>query len=878
MPQAKRLPAKVLPAKAPAAKVLPPRPDLDHLKKQAKQRLKSLRARGGPATLAEAQLAIAREYGFASWPKLRAHVESIRASLLQSPSGRADSSNDAALASAIEEFLNAAVSNSTGERAQILHKADAVLAREPRIAGADLLTACVLGDARSAVRLLKTDPTSATKPAGPKQWPPILYLCFSRYLKARPTKERDFVKIARALLERGADPNSMFEHEGFNETALYGAAGIANRPKLTRVLLDAGADPDDRAGRNGAESLYHACEHPDNACLELLLQHHPRKENVSYCLNHKLDFEDLDGAKLMLDYGADPNFSGPSGRTALMHAILRGRSASMIELLIARGADVNATSTDGTTPLRLARRLGHRPLIKSLLRHGASDSPDLRERFLSACAAGNAKAAHDALSEDPALLSSLTPEDQQILPAAAASNHARAVRLMLDLGFDINAKGNWDGPTIQQAIYHGHLALVKHLITRGADLNQRNQFGGDALGTAVHIAMDETRSNNNEIIRIIAKAMRVTDLTRFIKFAMEQGNTDLAEFLTKLSAPETPARSRSKSAAWKPIMDAAFDAELPEMKRLLASGADPNIVSATGARLRPLHRAIEQKKLRKRGERHEEIVELLLDAGADPKLRGGFGQLTALQQAAMGEYRFVPLLLPYFEPLDLFHACAVADAQRVSELLRRDASLATTPDVNDLQPLHYCCASSAYRLGQAQSDALVQIATMLLKQGVDPMATHLFEGKWPIPVLYYCCGHQNNPALAEVLFRAGATPFDNETVYHASDEDHQECLELIERFSNPELLAMECTKCLSTQLHWGHSRGAAWLLAHGADPNALSDRFGDSALHAAIKRGSNDRIIRLLLSHEADPARKNAQGKTGIQLARSRPRILRLLK
>jgi ankyrin repeat protein len=51
---------------------LPDRPNLRHLKDQAKDLLKA----GGAASLADAQFQIARLYGFASWPKLKAHVES----------------------------------------------------------------------------------------------------------------------------------------------------------------------------------------------------------------------------------------------------------------------------------------------------------------------------------------------------------------------------------------------------------------------------------------------------------------------------------------------------------------------------------------------------------------------------------------------------------------------------------------------------------------------------------------------------------------------------------------------------------------------------------------------------------------------------------
>ena len=53
---------------------LPERPNLDHLKKQAKAVLRKLREQNAAATLADAQHAVAREYGFASWPKLKAHL------------------------------------------------------------------------------------------------------------------------------------------------------------------------------------------------------------------------------------------------------------------------------------------------------------------------------------------------------------------------------------------------------------------------------------------------------------------------------------------------------------------------------------------------------------------------------------------------------------------------------------------------------------------------------------------------------------------------------------------------------------------------------------------------------------------------------------
>src|SRR5262245_9754813 len=57
------------------ARELPARPSLEHLRNQAKEVLKALQQSDANAQLADAQHAVAREYGFASWPKLRAQVE-----------------------------------------------------------------------------------------------------------------------------------------------------------------------------------------------------------------------------------------------------------------------------------------------------------------------------------------------------------------------------------------------------------------------------------------------------------------------------------------------------------------------------------------------------------------------------------------------------------------------------------------------------------------------------------------------------------------------------------------------------------------------------------------------------------------------------------
>lgn len=323
---------------------------------------------------------------------------------------------------------------------------------------------------------------------------------------------------------------------------------------------------------------------------------------------------------------------------------------------------------------------------------------------------------------------------------------------------------------------------------------------------------------------------------------------------------------------WKPLMDAAFAGDAKRIARLIDAGADPNIPSPTPGGHRPLHRAIEQKKISPRTARHEEAVRVLLQRGADPTLRGSWDKHTALQLAAISAPRFVPILVDHFKPFDIFHACCVLDEKRVTALLKHDRSLATAREVNGYTPLHYLAAS---RVGNVTSQ--LAIARKLIDAGADVNGKYNYQnGQWPISVLYFACGFNDNPELTEFLLEAGAIPYDNESIYHAADEGHDACLAVIEKHADQKKLAKEATLALRTQMHWGKSRGAQWLLSHGADPNSLYPQTGESALHAAARHGAGAKVIDLLLQHGADPTLKSRDGRTAIEIAKraKKPRVI----
>ena len=197
---------------------LPSRPDLRHLRDEAKRRRKA----GEFPSIALAQLAIAREHGFRSWPRLKFNVEA-----------RTLDASERAVA------LIATVTSAD------LRRAEALLDADPALACHDLACACATGEVEEVSRRLAKLPAVVSEPTGPNGWQPILYACFSRLLRADPARAPRIREVVRRLLAAGADPNASFIHDGsWLQVALYGAAGINGDPALTRMLLTAGRGSD----------------------------------------------------------------------------------------------------------------------------------------------------------------------------------------------------------------------------------------------------------------------------------------------------------------------------------------------------------------------------------------------------------------------------------------------------------------------------------------------------------------------------------------------------------------------------------------------------------------------------------------------------------
>ena len=288
------------------------------------------------------------------------------------------------------------------------------------------------------------DPNAA---GGPLGWAPLVYTCHSCF---------ETTSLARALLERGADPNGFFVNEYGKMSALYGAAGKRHDPELTRALLEAGANPDD------GESLYHSTESESAECTRILLEHGAQVEGTN-AIAAAIDDDRIEHVRLLLEHGGDPN-----EHPFVAHAVRRGCGPAMIELLVSAGAEVDRPGGEtwrGDVPLRTpyqhAVLRGKDELAKRLAGLGASTEVDPAD-------AGVASIARGEPPVEP-LPETLDPDAQEVIVLTALRGGLDLVVDTVGPSFRGVVGGSPEGTLLHHAAWIGAPDLVERLLARGAD-------------------------------------------------------------------------------------------------------------------------------------------------------------------------------------------------------------------------------------------------------------------------------------------------------------------------------------------------------------------------------------------------------------------------
>jgi ankyrin repeat protein len=404
----------------PSRRRLPERPSLEQLRKQAKEHLDTLRAANPSIKLAEAQHALALEYGFDSWPTLVHHVESLQPH---------------------RQML---------QPAEL--KSDEKLTWSPG-RGSDvwaLLQASAAGDLQTVQALIAKDSSLAR--AHYQYRKPL-------YFAVRENR----VDVARFLLEHDSNPLDLWVDDDAIEIARD--RGYA---AMERLLVDT-LDTKFNASTKG-EPIALALRNHDLEKVRELLDAHPElvgkgDRRSSQPIHWATMTRQLDAIDELVRRGADINAQRMDGARPIH--VTNG------DYFYRGWRDVPRN-----WPVTPAQVMAHLKTLGAIIDLPTAchtgDIERVRELLRQ-----NPTLANKAGEHDGYYLGAGTP-----LSNAAAVGRMDIVQLLLDHGADPNLPEEQFAPkgkALYSAVYHGHYEIAKLLLERGAFPNPPVESSGDAL-------------------------------------------------------------------------------------------------------------------------------------------------------------------------------------------------------------------------------------------------------------------------------------------------------------------------------------------------------------------------------------------------------------
>ena len=198
-------------------------------------------------------------------------------------------------------------------------------------------------------------------------------------------------------------------------------------------------------------------------------------------------------ARLLLDAGAEmdaicgPGEPGDTPMLALVtsvHPHYCGVATELIEIFVKAGSKVDGLSGDGA-PVRLALKFGYPESAAALVRLGA-------EVKTIAMAAGLGRL--DLTREFVEDRGASQAELGAAFELACRFGRTDIAEYLLAKGADVDGRGAWDMTGLMWAACQGHLDTMTMILDHGPSLELRNEFGGTAMGTTLHFAINSPRA------------------------------------------------------------------------------------------------------------------------------------------------------------------------------------------------------------------------------------------------------------------------------------------------------------------------------------------------------------------------------------------------
>jgi ankyrin repeat protein len=355
--------------------------------------------------------------------------------------------------------------------------------------------------------------------------------------------------------------------------------------------------------------------------------------------------------------------------------------------------------------------------------------------------------------------------------------YAAAACLLAAAGLVTVARANGDSP-LTEAVRAGNLQAVRALIKSGADINVRSGDGSTPLLWAV-------QRSNIEIARAIVAAKATVDaasdfgITPLLQ-ASRTGDAPMVDLLLRAGA--NPSRAHPEGET--PLMAASRAGSVAAVRLLITRGVDVNAVESFQKTTALMWAA---------GEGHTEVVDLLLEAGADPNRQAHITSLTERHNADHPTGGFTALMLAARNGDEATVRRLVARGANVNLKNGDDASAAMIAIFND----RFDTAATLLELGSDANDGSLYVAIEMRDATTDQFA---FDGSRRRP------DHKNTRTaldIARLLLERGADP--NKTF---AGQLHSTSMPNTDRFNNtPFFRAAIAADVEALKV----------LIAHGAD-------------------------------------------------------------
>ena len=279
---------------------------------------------------------------------------------------------------------------------------------------------------------------------------------------------RENPAIIRALVAAGADVNARTEG---GDTPLHYAAEYSDNPAIIEILLDAGANASvrDRHGRIPWDYARDRSELEGSDAYQRLRTLTLKQECVRW--NTPEFFRSASLARVVdcLEAGRDVN-ARVLGRTPLHWAVTYDADLRVIEALVEAGADVNARTENGHTPLHFAPNeyIPSRPLMEP--GHQPRSQwyyTAVIKLLVDAGADVNARADNG--------------ETPLHWAAFASDDNAASILVLVDAGADPSARDEDGNTPLYKASLENNLASILVLVAAGADVNAQDPRGETPL-------------------------------------------------------------------------------------------------------------------------------------------------------------------------------------------------------------------------------------------------------------------------------------------------------------------------------------------------------------------------------------------------------------